>query len=447
MSLRRSDLKVASVAARAIDQVRDRLAIGQRLHVGRHQRRRAARVGQRRHMRQHGHLRMAPERMFAIGSGSLSNTSSTACPRRPLSSAAQQVGLDHVRAARQIDQRRAARQRREEPGIEQAARCRRERQQVDDDRTGRSGRATARRRRAHGARQRTSRARRRASSRHAVAVLPPARARTAQPICRARAPPPAVSSARRCGSWRHARAALLALRRRRSRGAATARPTARSRPSPRSARDRPCARSARRAATWDRSSSRSTPAHSDWIRRSRGRPARLSGGGLATIATSMRVRSNNSPAVDAGGRRLGSACAQQPLPLIAARQRRSCRPAAGSCSALARCAAASRAAHARTVARRTAARSPSKRRRSLSCAPRRAARRAKPNQTVPTGLPGVPPPGPGDAGDRHRQIGAAANAQRALGHRARHRFADRAVLLRSARPARRAARSWPRCSR
>ena len=43
------------------------------------------------------------------------------------------------------------------------------------------------------------------------------------------------------------------------------------------------------AGTLASASSRSTPAHSDWIRRSFGSPASAPGGGLATIAMSIVV--------------------------------------------------------------------------------------------------------------------------------------------------------------
>ena len=70
-----------------------------------------------------------------------------------------------------------------------------------------------------------------------------------------------------------------------SRGAAPAWPTARSRPSTAFIAGSTMRAIGTPGGSVGSSSSRSTPAHSDWIRRSFGMPRRLPGGGLATTAT------------------------------------------------------------------------------------------------------------------------------------------------------------------
>ena len=51
----------------------------------------------------------------------------------PAGEGVEQVGLDDVRAARQVDDARAAQRPREKPGIDQPAGRRRQRQQVDEN--------------------------------------------------------------------------------------------------------------------------------------------------------------------------------------------------------------------------------------------------------------------------------------------------------------------------
>ena len=107
--------------------------VEERLHVGRHHLGRAARVGQSGRVRQQRHARVAPERVLGIERLLLEDVEH----RMPESSGAQggtQIRLDHVCAARQVDQCGAARHGTEEARVEQAARGRRQRQQVDHDR-------------------------------------------------------------------------------------------------------------------------------------------------------------------------------------------------------------------------------------------------------------------------------------------------------------------------
>ena len=69
-------------------------------------------------------------------------------------------------------------------------------------------------------------------------------------------------------------------------------------------------------------------------------------------------------------------------------------------------------------------------------------------QTIPTGLAAVPPAGPGDAGDRDREVRAAARAARPSAIAARRRLADTAPCARQRlRRARRASPSWLRSNR
>ena len=117
--------------------------------------------------------------------------------------------------------------------------------------------------------------------------------------------------------------------------------------------------------------------------------ARLPGGGLATIATSMRMRSNSSPWSTRWCS--GIACAKRDAS-GRARRRRSCRRAADS-SAQRRC------SRPRSACSHAWPRAPARdRRRSAdvrsACTEPSLRRTAKPNQTVPTGLPALPPPGP-----------------------------------------------------
>ena len=67
-------------------------------------------------------------------------------------------------------------------------------------------------------------------------------------------------------------------------------------------------------------------------------------------------------------------------------------------------------------------------------------------KTRPTGFSSVPPPGPGDPGDRDRDVGAEPLA-RTLRHRRRDLGRDGAVRGEQLPPARRAAPPWPRSSR
>ena len=233
----------------------------------------------------------------------------------------------------------------------------------------------------------------------------PARAR-ASPICpSAEHQSPRISSARRCGSWLpHARA-LLALvdeeaavqgQHRPQRGLGHRRVR-----SP----DRPCARSARPAGTVGSASSRSTPAHSDWIRRRRGSACQAS---RRRVGDDRHARSPRAVERSPSRRQAwcGAAAPQRLPPLRRARRRRNGRPAAPSCGSCLHAARTAPAARASAMLHRARAapraRSPSQLQRARRCvaAPRCAASRARP---VPTGLPGVAAARPGDAGDRHRE--------------------------------------------
>ena len=190
-------------------------------------------------------------------------------------------------------------------------------------------------------------------------------------------------------------------------------------PSRCSSPDRPCAPAWHLGRQRWSASSRSTPAHSDWISPSRGSPADCPGGGLATMATSMSSRSAgcgqvlrqrqqpSRPAAPPAAR-----AARPPSP-----RRRSRSPAGLIARVSSTVSAWSR------VWRRTAASV------AVEAAHLGRLRPGSVSRTRPCHrLAALPPPGPGDAGDRQRALHRRV-ARRALGHRARHRFADRAVRL------------------
>ena len=246
---------------------------------------------------------------------------------------------------------------------------------------------------------------------------------------------------------RPASRALLHARSRRSRGAARARPT-----SAVCAIASFIAGSTMRASGTSRGdggvarAASSTPAQSDWIKRKRGQPGERAGArvgddgdidvvGAGAAPTSRSSVSPGSALDNAGHHRAHSSGVKPAATRMLMQRAGACRfrtPARAAC-----------ASACWTVCARTAARSP----RSCSNSARAGSPRcAMASQTVPTGFPGVAPPGPAmpvtaTATWRSEWASApSAIAQRDLG-------ADGAVARRSAPPARPATRTWPRCSR
>ena len=272
--------------------MRRRLAAAHGLDVGRDDRGRAAQVGLRGGMRPQRSRADGTRTRASAGSGSVSNTSSTACVQAARVERREQILFHHVRAARQVHQTRARAHLREARAIEQAARVVGERQQVDDD----VGRAQRRgqRRPAGAGRDAVDLLRPRAPAADAIAQRRQLQAPSCGPSGPARAPAPRPR--RRASAAAGATASGAAARRSRTRaGAATARPRWPSRPSRGSSSDRPCARSARPTGSVASASSRSTPAHSDWISCSRVQPARRPGSGIGDdgdvgLAPARRLR-------------------------------------------------------------------------------------------------------------------------------------------------------------